>query len=252
MPTDKPLLVFKKVIKKRPGGAGYSLLVSKLEVRPGDRIALVGQSGSGKSTLLDMLGLASSPYSVALSQKGEFTFYRPAENKTYDIWESWVNGRSSAREKIRSSDLGYVLQAGGLLPFLNVRDNIILPATIKKYPKGAALEKALFGLAEILGIGRLLKKFPGSISMGERQRVAVARAVIHKPQIILADEPTASLDPPTAAKVFELLLELSDRAALVVATHDEPKARSLKFRIFRVVCEDRGPNAPIKATLRVA
>jgi ABC-type nitrate/sulfonate/bicarbonate transport system ATPase subunit len=86
--------------------------------------------------------------------------------------------------------------------------------------------------------------------MGERQRAAVARALIHRPALILADEPTASLDPPTASRVFALMLELSQGIPLVVSTHDEPRARALGFKILRIVCEDMGPGLGIKAMLR--
>jgi ABC-type lipoprotein export system ATPase subunit len=127
----------------------------------------------------------------------------------------------------------------------------MLPARLKGRPRGRELESSLLSLARILGIGHLLKKFPGSVSMGERQRAAVARALIHRPALVLADEPTASLDPPTAARVFDLMLELSEGVPLVVSTHVVPRARGLGFRILRIECEDLGADAGIKAVLRL-
>ncbi|MDR2353393.1 MAG: ABC transporter ATP-binding protein [Deltaproteobacteria bacterium] len=243
----EPILVFKRVVKKRLGGNGYTLMVAKLIVKLGDRIALVGQSGSGKSTLLDMLGLVSKPDYIYSHLDGEFTWFSAYD--VLDLWEDWNTTDTSLREKIRREDLGYVLQSGGLLPFLNVRNNIILPAKLKKSPRGRELEEELTKIVTDLRIGHLLKKYPGTISMGERQRVAVARAIIHKPSLILADEPTASLDPPTADKVFERLLTMSQGRALIVATHDEPRVRSYGFQVYRIVCEDLGAGKGIRAIL---
>ncbi|MDR3152858.1 MAG: ABC transporter ATP-binding protein [Deltaproteobacteria bacterium] len=247
----EPVVSIRRLVKTRPGGAGYRLMVASLDVRPGDRLALVGQSGCGKSTLLDMLALVLRP-DPKRDEDGRFEWRRAATGEAADIHGSWLAGGDRRRERIRREDLGYVLQSGGLLPFLTVRDNIILPARLKGAPSGRKLEESLLSLAHALGIGHLLKKYPGSVSMGERQRAAVARALIHRPALILADEPTASLDPPTAAKVFDLLLELSAGIPLVVSTHDERRARDLGFTVRRIECEDMGPGNGIKAVLRKA
>ncbi|MDR2461012.1 MAG: ABC transporter ATP-binding protein [Deltaproteobacteria bacterium] len=241
----RPILAIKRLIKTRPGGSGYRLMVSNLVIREGDRIALVGQSGSGKSTLLDMMAMVLMP--DKMGKGGQFAW--TGEGDYLDIWESWNKGDEAAREKIRRTHLGYVLQSGGLFPFLNVRDNILLSAWLKKDPRGKDLDRAVIRLVTILGIGHLLKKLPGNVSVGERQRVAVARAIIHNPSLILADEPTASLDPPTAQKVFELLLELSQGTALVLATHDEERAKKFGFKIHRIIVEDEGAGKGIKAML---
>ncbi|MDR2350730.1 MAG: ABC transporter ATP-binding protein [Deltaproteobacteria bacterium] len=238
-------MTVRRIVKTRPGGSGYRLMVDKLVVREGDRIALVGQSGSGKSTLLDMMAMVLKP--DRLGRGGEFTWN--LDGVTLDVWNSWKRGGASAREKIRRSHLGYVLQSGGLFPFLNLRDNILLSAWLKKNPKGRRAESALMELAAKLNIGHLLRKLPGNVSVGERQRAAVARAIIHRPKLILADEPTASLDPPTAEKVMELLIELSEGTALVMSTHDEVRARKFGFEIHRIVVEDEGPRRGIKAML---
>ncbi|MDR1035032.1 MAG: ABC transporter ATP-binding protein [Deltaproteobacteria bacterium] len=245
----EPVVSIRRLVKSRQGGAGYHLRVDSLLVRPGDRLALVGQSGCGKSTLLDMLGLVLRP-DMRLVPGNSFVWRRGSTGEQVDVMRSWRSGDEGSRERIRREDIGYVLQSGGLLPFLTVRDNITLPARLKGYPRAKELESSLVWLASELGIGHLLKKYPGTVSMGERQRAAVARALIHRPALILADEPTASLDPPTAARVFDLLLELSAGMPLVVSTHDEQRVRSLGFTIRRIICQDMGPGGGIKATLR--
>ncbi|MDR1079592.1 MAG: ABC transporter ATP-binding protein [Deltaproteobacteria bacterium] len=244
----EPVVSIRRLVKSRQGGAGYHLRVDSLKVRPGDRLALVGQSGCGKSTLLDMLGLVLRP-DMRVIPGNSFVWRRGATGDEVDVMRSWRSGDEIARERIRREDIGYVLQSGGLLPFLTVRDNITLPARLKGSPGGKELESALVWLSSELGIGHLLKKYPGTVSMGERQRAAVARALIHRPSLVIADEPTASLDPPTAARVFDLLLELSEGMPLVVSTHDEQRVRSLGFAIRRIICQDLGPGGGIKATL---
>ncbi|MDR1042176.1 MAG: ATP-binding cassette domain-containing protein [Deltaproteobacteria bacterium] len=234
--APRPVVSVRRMAKTRQGGAGYCLMVSSLKVFPGERLALVGQSGCGKSTLLDMLGLVLRP---DMGRPGsEFRWRRGGKGEVVDVLASWRSGDDGRRERIRREDIGYVLQSGGLLPFLTVRDNILLPARLKGSPRGDELEGSLSRLAVELGIGHLLKKYPGSVSMGERQRAAVARALIHRPAIIIADEPTASLDPPTAAKVFDLMLRLSEGIPLVVSTHDRPRVEGLGFKIREIRCLD--------------
>jgi putative ABC transport system ATP-binding protein len=236
------ILSFRRLAKRRSGGAGYQLRAARLDIGMGDRIALVGASGSGKSTLLDMLALILKP------DKADSFLWRPGESQS-DLLKAWDGREKIGVEGLRRRELGYVLQTGGLLPFLTLRDNIVLPALLKGSPSGKGLEEALLSLAAELKIGHLLKKYPASISVGERQRVAIARAIIHRPSLILADEPTASLDPPTADRVFQLLLSLSGQASLVVATHDIHRVKGLGFRILRVTCQDMGPSQGIRARL---
>jgi putative ABC transport system ATP-binding protein len=214
-------------------------MIASLSVERGSRIALAGQSGSGKSTLLDMLALVSAPDPP---EKGSEFVWAPGSTKErLDVSQDWKSGSGKRREAVRRRDLGYILQSGGLLPFLSVRDNILVPARLKKHPEGKDLEERLEHISSRLGIQRLLKKLPSRISVGERQRAAAARALIHSPSLLLADEPTASLDPPTAAKVFELFLELAGEsgAAVVLATHNRDQAERFGFAVHTVECEDR-------------
>ena len=239
--TDEVIISMRRAVKMRPGTVPYSLMVASLSVSLGARIGLVGLSGSGKSTLLDMLALVLSPDRV--DRGGELTWRPGSFADTVDLWKDWRTPGSSVRERSRRRELGYVLQSGGLLPFMSVGANIKLPALLKKQPKGAELEDRLHKLADYLKIRHLLPKLPGSISVGERQRAAVAGALIHSPLVILADEPTASLDPITAERVFELFLELAGKsgAAIVLATHNREQAERYGFLIHTVeVASERG------------
>jgi putative ABC transport system ATP-binding protein len=186
-----------------------------------------------------MLAMVLAP--DIMDEGGEF-MWKGGTSESLDIFRDWKSRSSKRRERLRRRDLGYVLQSGGLLPFLSVRDNILLPARLKNSPKGPNLEQRLHYLAESLGIDHLLKKLPGVVSVGERQRVAVARALIHSPSLLLADEPTASLDPPTAEKVFGLFLELASEtdAAIVLATHNLSQAERFGFAAHLIDCKSEG------------
>lgn len=217
-------------------GSAYGLRIPALDIRPGDRLMLMGPSGSGKSTSLDLLALVLKP-----DDSAEFN-WRPEGGPAFDLAEAWRRRRSGALSALRLKNLGYVLQTGGLLPFLTVGDNILLPAEMSGLGR-PDMRRRLEELSQELGISHLLDKYPAQVSVGERQRCAIARAVIHRPALILADEPTASLDPPTADRVFELLLRLSRQSALVVATHDLSRAARHDFQSFQIVCapsEDGG------------
>jgi putative ABC transport system ATP-binding protein len=239
--TDEPILVFDQVLKKRLGGRGYQLLVENFEIRPRDRLALIGDSGSGKSTLLDLAALILRPDSA----KG--FLWRPQAPNSADLGRAWEKKEVFRFEKIRRQELGYVTQTGGLLPFLSVRDNILLPAKLKKC--GPAALGRLSSLAQELKIEGLLGKRPAKLSVGQRQRCAIARALIHEPSLILADEPTASLDPPTARQALELLLTLSQGQALVIATHNLGLIKDKGFTVYQVICEENDPERPVEARL---
>ncbi|WP_437882115.1 ABC transporter ATP-binding protein [Pseudomonas sp. LRF_L74] len=198
------------------GSQRYRLEVPQLELRPGQRIALIGASGSGKSTLLDILALALSPDAGGLL---EYQF----DGQRHDIGVLWQTARHDALGRIRARACGYVLQTGGLLGFLDVRANIRLPLDLI----GQADRGGVQALARQLDIADLLEESPGHLSVGQRQRVSIARALVHRPALILADEPTASLDPLNAQRVMDLLVEQATARdlCLVVATHDAELAR---------------------------
>jgi putative ABC transport system ATP-binding protein len=222
-----PVLYLRNLFKKR--GAGYRLRIPELAVAPASKILLLGDSGSGKSTTLDLLALVLKP-------DGADDFSWRSGGRACDLKALWRNRQADRLGRLRRGGLGYVLQTGGLLPFLTVRENILLTAEISGMDRQSA-RRRLDELFDDLKIGHLGSKLPSQISVGERQRCAIARAVIHKPALILADEPTASLDPPTAGLVFKLLLDLSRQASLVVASHDVNAPRH-DFDVHRVKCRE--------------
>lgn len=236
------VLKARNLVKTRGGGLGYELKIPELEIKLGERLMLLGDSGSGKSTALDMLALVLKP-----DQAQEFK-WRPEDPNYTDIAVAWKNRRANILGRLRRLDLGYVLQTAGLLPFITIRDNILLPADLKKIRRSEKMER-LAELGSFLKIKHLWSKYPYQVSVGERQRCAIARAVIHRPKLILADEPTASLDPPTADRVFELLLDLCKEAALVVATHDQSRATRHDFKVLKIDCKADEAGGPIHAVL---
>ena len=217
------------------GSQRYSLVIPALTLRAGEQLAIVGPSGCGKSTLLDLLALVLAP-----DQVGQFVFNQ------VDIGGLWRGDQHSTLAGLRSRHLGYVLQTGGLLGFLDVRGNIALSRQLL----GLKDDGSVARLAEQLEISDQLAKKPAALSVGQRQRVSCARALAHAPQLVLADEPTASLDPLNAESVMQALLAqaLEHRAACVIATHDEPLARASGLQVRRITCR-RDTDGGVTATL---
>lgn len=203
-------------------GARFRLAIPSLTIARGEKIALVGESGSGKSTLLDLLALVLRP-----SEAETFAF-APNGGRPMEVAEAWSSGRSDALVALRARHIGYVLQTGGLLPYLSVRDNIALPRRVLGLKDDGTVER----LAERLGLTRHLAKRPGALSIGERQRVAVARAFAHQPALAVADEPTASVDPVNARRILDLFVEVVTEYGVtaVLATHDAGVVGALKLR----------------------
>ncbi len=217
------------------GSQRYSLVIPALQLRAGEQLAIVGPSGCGKSTLLDLLALVLAP-----DQVGQFEFNQQ------DIGGLWRADKQTALAELRSRHLGYVLQTGGLLGFLDVRGNIALSRQLL----GLKDDGSVARLAEQLEISDQLAKKPAALSVGQRQRVSCARALAHAPQLVLADEPTASLDPLNAERVMQALLAQAreHRAACVIATHDEPLARASGLQVRRISCR-RDSDGGVTATL---
>jgi len=177
-----------------------------LTVNPGEFVAVVGPSGSGKSTFLSIAG----------------ALLKPSEG------EVLLNGKNIAQlpEKqlsdIRLREVGFILQASNLIPYLNVLDQLLV---VKRMAGKVRSEDKAFAirLLEELGLGNKLDRFPEELSGGEKQRVAIARALVNDPSVILADEPTASLDTKRAHEVVSLIShEVKTRGkAAVMVTHDE-------------------------------
>jgi putative ABC transport system ATP-binding protein len=155
----------------------------------------------------------------------------PVDGKNYDIDKLWHRRRQSRLSQIRKQHIGYVLQSGGLLPYLTVRENIDLPRKLLNLPN----DDSINSIARVLGINRQLDKLPGLLSAGERQRAAFARALSHRPSILLADEPTASLDPVTAQKIMAVVMELIKglKITLITASHDWAHVYKMDLRTLR-------------------
>ena len=187
-------------VTRRAGAYAFRLEVPAFALPPGSCVALLGKSGSGKSTMLDLLAMALPP-------DGAERFAFAPHNETIDLAAAW-RGSPALQDRTRAQHIGYVLQTGGLLPFLSVRRNIALPAEIAGRPAPDRVEH----LAKRLGVAHHLDRMPHALSVGERQRVAIARALVHQPPLVLADEPTSALDPALAVEVLDLLLAEIGRA----------------------------------------
>jgi putative ABC transport system ATP-binding protein len=211
-PRRAPVFQISDLRKRRRGaGSSFELYVPNLTVPAGAVLLLKGSSGCGKSTLLDLLALALQP-----DQAGQFQFTPCAEVQA-DLGDLWRRRALDQLGWLRGEHIGYVLQTGGLLPFLTVRENIALPCRLL-----GRVPDAVAGLAKRLGITGQLDKWPVQLSVGERQRAAIARALAHRPSLILADEPTASVDPLNADTILNLLLELVSQFGVttIIATHE--------------------------------
>ncbi|MBV6500286.1 MAG: Lipoprotein-releasing system ATP-binding protein LolD [Prosthecobacter sp.] len=176
-----------------------------LKVERGDFIALTGPSGCGKSTLLQICGAMDRADGGELRLDG-------LEVKSLN---------DAALTRLRREKIGFVFQFFNLLPTLSVRENIAMPLLLAKTPEPDAFERAAL-LADRVGIAHRLDHLPAQISGGEAQRAALARAVIHRPGLLIADEPTGSLDSTNGRRVLNLLQELNQElgVAVLMATHD--------------------------------
>lgn len=214
------LYEIKNVVKQRQREQGYRLLIRNLRIEHGAKIALTGPSGCGKSTTLDLLGLSLRPDS------GEKFSFAPGGSGEQDILFLWENSKLDSLASLRLRNMGYVLQSGELIPFLSVMENIILTARLAGIAEKDALYTARH-IGGLLGIQHLEKAMPATLSVGERQRAAIARALVPRPAIILADEPTAALDPLHAEWVMQVFLDALKEtdSTLILVTHNVEWAR---------------------------
>ncbi len=217
MSADAPLLRLVEVTKRFDTGAGNSIVVLAgidFEVVQGAAVAIVGPSGSGKSTLLNLSGALDRPNSGRVFLEGQ------------DL----TTCSQDELAAIRNRQIGFVFQSHYLLPQCSVWENVLVPtlATSNEVLRDGAAERAC-RLLDRVGLGNRLRHRPGQLSGGERQRVAVVRALINEPRLLLADEPTGSLDRASAEQLGQLLVEVNAAlgVTLVVVTHSLELARRM-------------------------
>ena len=247
---DKHVFSLRQIRKSRPGAEGFSLHVERLDIPRSALLALVGPSGCGKSTALDLLACILRPDALptpaqapaqaptqAAHVEQRFLF-SPEQHENIDVLQAWSTGGPNALAQIRQRHLGYVLQTGGLLPFLTAGDNILLRCR----RLGCVEERRpqVQAIVEGLGIGRLLEQYPGTLSVGERQRAAIAAALAHGPDVVLADEPTAALDPMHARNALRIFTDLARKLhiTVIMVTHNLEMVQQAGFTPIKVTPEE--------------
>jgi lipoprotein-releasing system ATP-binding protein len=222
-----PVLDCRGVVRRFNEGASTLVVLSgvNLQVQPAERVAIIGTSGSGKTTLLQIMGGLDEP----------------------DEGEVFINGEAmhgtdeAAKGDLRNKNVGFIYQFHHLLPEFTAEENVAMPLMIRRESKTSAIDKARQLLGRV-GLGERLHHKPGELSGGERQRAAVARALITRPQLVLADEPTGNLDAGNGEHVLNLMLELNRElnTSLVIVTHDH----SIAARMDRILVLEDGTLKP--------
>ncbi len=219
----KPVLECNHVVRRFNEGASMLEVLHGIDlvVRPAERVAIIGASGSGKTTLLQIMGGLDDPDEGQVLVNGE----------------AMHGADETAKGDLRNRYIGFVYQFHHLLREFTAEENVAMPLLIRRTPRAAALESARVLLGRV-GLGERLHHKPGELSGGERQRAAVARALITRPQLVLADEPTGNLDSGNGSHVLDLMLELNQefQTSLVIVTHDH----SVAARMDRVLVLEDG------------
>ncbi len=205
--SQETLVSLRNVCKTYRDGNVQALKDVSLDIAAGEFVSIMGPSGCGKSTLLNMLGALDRPTG------GEV------------LWRGRSLGAARNLDQLRAREIGFVFQSFYLLPNLTAVENVQLPMFEGSLPRGKRVDEARRLLA-LVGLENRLNHLPNQLSIGQRQRVAIARALANKPALVLADEPTGSLDSQSGCEVMELLekLNATEQTTLVVVTHDESVA----------------------------
>jgi putative ABC transport system ATP-binding protein len=213
------MITVKKIIKTFKDGDKETHVLKGIDfvAQEGDFVAIMGRSGAGKSTLLYQMSLLDEPTSGEIFIENINVMSLSTEQKT----------------KFRLKELGYVFQDYALLPDLTALENVALPLLMLGENKKIAYKHAEEMLVRV-GLGNRIANLPSEMSGGEQQRVSVARAIVHKPKILFADEPTANLDNVSSKQVMEIFKELNKEGqTIIMVTHEEEYARETK-RIVRL------------------
>ncbi len=220
MPNEEqPLLLLKDVYKSfiEPGGGELPILdIPEFRVEAGEQVVIVGESGCGKTTLLHVIAGISRP------NEGQVRI---------DGWDITLLSEAEC-DRFRAEHLGYVFQTFNLLPGFTALENVMLGMSFAKGRTDVDWAKHLL---ERVGLGHRMKHKPGQMSVGEQQRVSIARAMANHPKIILADEPTANVDSGNQQQIIDLLRETSaeENVALIMVTHS-PEVASQFSRVVRL------------------
>ena len=211
--TGTALVELRSLTKSFPEGGGERVVFRDLSagIRRGETVALLGRSGSGKSTLLNLIGGIDLPTSGEVILDGR------------NLTALSETGRTLFRRR----HIGLVFQSFNLIPTLTVMENLLLPLELNG-TTGRRARAAALDLLGMVGLADRSGTYPDRLSGGEQQRVAVARAVVHEPVLLLADEPTGSLDAETGGRVLELLVRLARNGGrtMIVVTHSDGVARA--------------------------
>jgi len=232
---SEPAVSVEAAVKGYRTVAGYVPVLQRLdlEVPGGEMLAITGASGVGKSTLLHVLGTLDRPESGRIRVGGE---------------DVTALGEERLRE-FRNRSLGFVFQAHHLLPEFTALENVMMPGLIARQPRASVAEAAR-ALLDELGLAARAEHRPGALSGGEQQRVAVARALLRSPRLLLADEPTGNLDEQTGDQLFGLLRRVNaERAITVILVTHSPRIASgcdrvLRLESGRLSAPGAGPGGP--------
>jgi putative ABC transport system ATP-binding protein len=210
------------LVKQYGKGAGAFMAVKGMgfDIEQGEFVAIVGESGSGKSTLLSMMGALNTPTNGKYFVDG------------IDVYSLTLDQRAGFRKEF----LGFIFQSFHLIPFLTVVENVMIPLAISKKKSREQLEMAEEALLNV-GLSSKANRLPNEISGGEQERVAIARAIVNNPTILLADEPTGNLDTKTSGEIIDLFQKLNQEGiTIVMVTHNTECAKEAN----RILCVSDG------------